>query len=90
MELFTLLPMLLKVLPFAAIFILYTLWRRAAYVRDKVKEERDGFRASYELAGETAKMKEQEEKDVAAIENLELSGVVDAMRGVLRDPRTKG
>ena len=85
MEILTLLPILLKVLPFAVIGILYALWRGAAYSRDKAKERAAAAEASYELAGEVAEIDKEGKKDAEAIENLDLSGVVDALRGRVRD-----
>jgi len=88
MDILSLLPMLLKILPFAAIGVLYALWRRAAYVRDKAKEERDGYKASYEVAGKVAEIEKEKDADVARIENLDLAGVVNELRG-LYNPRSK-
>jgi hypothetical protein len=77
--------MLLKILPFAACGVLYLLWRLAAYKRDQAKAEAESYKASYELAGETQEIKEKEKVDVEKIEKLDLNGVVDALRGIVRD-----
>jgi hypothetical protein len=89
MEILSLLPILLKILPFAAIGVLYALWRMAAYSRDKAREERDNAEDSYELAGEVTEIEKEKNENVQAIENLDLGGVIDALRGVVRDPKPK-
>ena len=99
MELLTLIPVLLKVLPFAVIGVLYALWRLAAYNRDKAREEAANAKASYELGEEAREIKEQEGKDVEKVEGMDLDGVIGAMhgidgainalRGIVRD-RSKG
>jgi len=76
--------MLLKVLPFAVIGVLYALWRFAAYNRDKAREERDSFKASYELEGEVREIEKKGDKDAEAIDSADLSGIVDILRGVMR------
>jgi len=85
MDLISLIPILLKVLPFAVIGVLYALWRMAAHSRDKAKAERDGFKASYEVAGEVAEIEKEKDEDVQKIEDLDIDGVIDAFRGVVRD-----
>jgi hypothetical protein len=61
------------------------MWRRAAHSRDKAKEERDGFKASYELADEVAKVDDREDRDVAKIDGMGLDDVIDVLHGVMRD-----
>jgi len=89
MELLTLLPMLLKMLPIIGLGIVMLLWRRAVGQRNRAKEEVAAFKGSYELAEEVKEIKKQEDGNVAAIENLDLSGVVNALRGILRVPGPK-
>ena len=76
---------LLKILPFAAIGVLYALWRWAAYSRDKAKEERDSFKASYELGSEVSEIKDRETEANAKIDDMDLDELADAFRGGLRD-----
>jgi hypothetical protein len=85
MELLSLLPLILKILPFAAIGVLYALWRRASGARDKAKAEAEAAKDSYELAEEVREIEKEGEEDVKEVENLDLDGVVDALRGIMRD-----
>ena len=87
MEIFTLLPILLKVLPFAAIGVLYALWRMAAYGKAKAKEEAAAYKASYELAGEVVEIKREEGEANAKIDGMDVSELADTFRGLRGRPK---
>ena len=89
MGLLELIPILLKILPFLGLGILVGLWRLAAYRLKKAKEEAATYKRSYELAGEIGQIEKQESKDVKAIEDLDINGIIDALRGILHNLSSK-
>ena len=86
MELISLLPVILKVLPVALLGLVALLWKWEKSKRKAAEQERDNFKASYELAGDVAGIRTEGEKAVEEIAEMDVDGIADAFHSGVCKP----
>lgn len=87
LELLSLIPTLLKGIPLIAAGILYLLYKRAVKQRQEAEVERDGLKASYEVAEEVREIREEEREVEENMDQMDPDELAATYRSGVCKPR---